>query len=213
MTTLNITIDDTEFPTTDDDQEAASLLRMAGRDPAHYDLFLIDEHGIEISIGDHQIVNLHEGERFATRRKLRFSVNETRFATHDDDQTAAAVLRLAGLNPTDYGLTRTGPGGGSETFYDEQVVTIADGDKFISTRRQRDVTIVVNTRQHRWYDLRISYTQVAEIAFPGQPIGDQDDVTVRYTYRHGHGGGTLTVGHDVEVKEGMAFDVHRTTRS
>ncbi len=213
MATLHVTIDNTEFATNDDDQEAAALLRLAGRDPARYDLFLIDKHGIEIHIDDDQIVNLDDGERFVTRRKLRFSVDGTRFTTYDDDQTAAALLRQAGLDPADRELTRIGEAGERETFIDNQLVTIADGDKFVTAVRQHEVTIIVNTRQHRWNEPRISYAQVVEIAYPGQPIGDQDDVTVRYTYRRGHGGGTLTAGHDAEVKEGMVFDVHRTTRS
>ena len=213
MSTLRVTIDSTEFATTDDDQESAALLRLAGRDPAHFDLFLIDGNGVETHIDDDQIVNLHDGERFATRRKVRFSVDGTRFSTYDDDQSAAALLRQAGLDPADRDLTRIAANGEREIFADDQLVTMADGDEFVSAVRQREVTIIVNTRPHRWHEQRISYAQIVEIAYPGQPIGDQDDVTVRYTYRRGHSGGTVTAGHDVEVKEGMVFDVHRTTRS
>jgi hypothetical protein len=212
MATLHVTIDSTEFATTDDDQEAAGLLRLAGCDPARYDLFLIDDHGIETRIDDDQIVNLRDGEQFATRWKVRFTVDGTRFSTYDDDQTAAALLRRAGLNPADHDLIRVGPGEHRELYTDDQLVAIADGDEFVTAERQREVTIIINTRPHQWHSQRITYAQVVELAYPGQPVNDQEDVTVRYTHRHGHGG-TVTAGHDVQVKEGMVFDVYRTTRS
>jgi hypothetical protein len=76
------------------------------------------------------------------------------------------------------------------------------------------VTIIVNARTHAWTDNKISFEQVVALAYPGQPITDQDVVTVRYSRgQAGHGSGTLTAGRDVTVKEGMVFDVYRTSRS
>lgn len=212
MGTLHITIDDVDYATTDDDQEAAALLRMADRDPQRYDLFLIDANGVEMHIDDTQIVDLHDGEPFRARRKVRFSINGKPYSSYDDDQTAASLMRLAGVDPATHDLTRGG-GGPAETFADQQLVTVGDGDDFTTVPQSWLFTIIVNTRPHQWRDRQISYAQVVELARPGQPIGEQDDVTVRYTYSHGHGGGTLTAGHGVDVKEGMVFDVHRTTRS
>lgn len=78
----------------------------------------------------------------------------------------------------------------------------------------RPVTIIVNTRSYPWESKHISYEQVVELAYPGQPMTDQDTVTVRYSRGHdGHGSGTLTPGHSVTVKNGMVFDVYRTSRS
>ncbi|OZD85354.1 hypothetical protein CH260_04835 [Rhodococcus sp. 05-2256-B2] len=212
MTTLNIEIDDNSYSTTDDDQESASLLRLAGRDAGRYDLFVIDAHGVETRIEDDQIVNLHSDMRFRTRQKVRFTIASKPFSSFDDDQTAGDLIRLAGLEPAEHDLTRVSPNGQRETFADEQLVKITDGDKFVTVVRNRELTIIVNTRPHLWREKRINYTQVVEIAYPGQPVTDQEDVTVHYTPRRG-GGATLTAGHDVEVTEGMVFDVHRTTRS
>lgn len=213
MATVQISIDGTSYDTRDDDQEAAALLRLAGRDPARFDLFLVDTDGIETHVDDDQIVDLHDGEAFRTRHTVRFTIDGTPFVSYDDDQTALALLELAGDDPALRTLTRLDGHGVVESFTDEQLITIADGDRFETAERHHDVTIVVNTRPHQWADKRISYSQVVELAYPGQPITAEQDVTVRYTYRNGHGGGTLTAGHDVEVKEGMVFDVHRTTRS
>ncbi|MGW3820527.1 multiubiquitin domain-containing protein [Streptomyces sp. NPDC005046] len=76
------------------------------------------------------------------------------------------------------------------------------------------VTIIVNTRPHSWAAKEITFEQVAELAYPGQPPTEQDTYTVRYSRGHdGHGAGTLTAGHGVPVKKGMVFDVYRTSRS
>ncbi|MGW2867901.1 multiubiquitin domain-containing protein [Kitasatospora sp. NPDC001225] len=76
------------------------------------------------------------------------------------------------------------------------------------------ITIIVNTRSHPWNGKTITFEQVVELAYPGQPPTDQDTYTVRYSRGHdGHGAGSLTAGHSVNVKNGMVFDVLRTSRS
>lgn len=82
------------------------------------------------------------------------------------------------------------------------------------TERGHEVTIIVNTRKHTWERKKISYEQVIELAYSGQPVTDQESVTVKYSRgADGHGSGTLTAGHDVAVKNKMVFDVVRTSRS
>ena len=44
----------------------------------------------------------------------------------------------------------------------------------------RHITIIVNTRPHPWGEKDISFEQVVEIAYPGQPASGQD-FTVRYS--------------------------------
>lgn len=74
--------------------------------------------------------------------------------------------------------------------------------------------IYINTRPHTWNENKISYSELVALAFPGEPVGEQDTVTVRYSRGHnGNGAGSLTSGHDVSVKKGMVFDVVRTSRS
>ena len=76
------------------------------------------------------------------------------------------------------------------------------------------VTIIVNTRSYPWESKDISFEQLVELAYPGQPANDQDTYTVRYSRGHdGHGSGSLTAGHSVKVKKEMVFDVYRTSRS
>ncbi|OZC87744.1 hypothetical protein CH272_18425 [Rhodococcus sp. 05-340-1] len=87
-------------------------------------------------------------------------------------------------------------------------------DKEPEKAGHRTVTLVINTRRHQWDENKISYEQIVELAHPGQAIEPNTDITVRYSRGHdGHGSGTLTAGRSVAVKDGMVFDVHRTTRS
>lgn len=135
MATVHITIDDVDYTTADDDQDAAALLRLADRNPEMYDLFVLDKHGVETHIKDKQIVDLRGGERFRARHQVHFSIDGEQHASWDDDQTAAALLRLATVDPASYDLARVTAAGGPEVFADEQVVTIHDGDEFVTAKR------------------------------------------------------------------------------
>lgn len=135
MAVLHITIDDVDHTTTDDQQEAASLLRLAGRDPKNYDLFVIKE-GVETHIHDQQIVDLHDNEHFRTRHQVHFSIDGQPDKSWDDTQTATALLELAGVDPTRYDLARVNAAGGvPETFSGDDLVTIRDGDQFVTVKR------------------------------------------------------------------------------
>ncbi len=132
---LRIIIDNTAYTTGDDDQEAAALLRLAGRDPKAFDLFLITKHGVEERVRDAQILDLHDGERFVTRQKVRFTIDGESQSTYDNDQEAAALLRLAGVSPAEYDLARVNGTGTPETFKDNEVVQIKNGDVFVTAKR------------------------------------------------------------------------------
>ncbi|PPH44152.1 hypothetical protein C5D09_14090 [Rathayibacter sp. AY1C9] len=133
-TAIRVFIDDKSFSTRDLDQEAAALLRLAGRDPRTFDLFVLGENGVEEMIRDGQIVNLKDDERFVTRQRVRFTIDGETFDTYDDDQTAAALLRLAGVDPAGYDLARILPTGATESFSDDTIVTLSDGDEFVTTK-------------------------------------------------------------------------------
>lgn len=131
---LQIKINDKSYRTVDDDQQAASLLRLADLDPKEYDLFLIDKRGVEERVRDGQIVNIQDGDRFAARRKLRFTIDGEPHKTYDDDQEASALMRLAGVNPSEYDLARINGAAGTETFQDGQLIKIKDGDAFVTAK-------------------------------------------------------------------------------
>jgi hypothetical protein len=136
MSTVQITIDDVNHTATDDQQEAASLLRLAGRDPKDYDLFVIDKRGVETHVHDQQIVDLHDNEHFRTRHQVRFTIDGQSEKSWDDTQTATSLLELAGVDPTRYDLARVNAAGdGPEMFSGEALVDIHDGDEFVTVKR------------------------------------------------------------------------------
>ncbi len=128
---LKIVIDDTAHHTADTDHTAAALIRLAGRDPKTFDLFLLNKNGVEEKIKDNQIINLKGGERFRSRQLIRFTIDGEPFRTYDDDQTAADLLRLAGVDPAAYDLARVGA---AASFPDSDIVTIVDGDEFVTAK-------------------------------------------------------------------------------
>ena len=78
----------------------------------------------------------------------------------------------------------------------------------------RTVRLLVNTRPHPWARRPSPTRRCVELAYPGQPVSDGEEVTVRYTRGHDDSlEGSLTAGHSVKVKNKMVFDVYRTSRS
>lgn len=78
----------------------------------------------------------HERE---TRAKIGFSIDGLRHETRDDDQEAASLLRLAGLDPAEYDLARVVRGHEPKVFKDGKVVNLHDGDTFISVKQNSPV--------------------------------------------------------------------------
>lgn len=80
-----------------------------------------------------------------------------------------------------------------------------------ATQKASTVTIIVNTRSHMWTEKKISFEQVVELAFPGQPY---DPAGTLVEYSRGPGPDhSLRPGKDVVVKDGMVFDVEPANRS
>lgn len=78
----------------------------------------------------------------------------------------------------------------------------------------RTITIVVNTRTHQWAEKTISFEELVQLAYPDQPVGEGDAVTVSFSRGHDHKrDGSLAPGNSVEIKNKMVFDVYRTARS
>ncbi|MFN8191849.1 MAG: hypothetical protein U0R78_15695 [Nocardioidaceae bacterium] len=66
---ITLTIDGQSYVTRDDDQEAAALLRLAGVDPAQYDLAKLKHHGEPKVYRDEKVINLKDGDAFVTVRQ------------------------------------------------------------------------------------------------------------------------------------------------
>jgi hypothetical protein len=73
-------------------------------------------------------------------KTVKFTIDGRPFTTDDPHQSAAALLRLAGLEPSGYDLGEIRPGNPEpKRFKDDQPVHIQDGDRFVSIRERADV--------------------------------------------------------------------------
>ena len=139
---ISITIDGAVFTTRDDDQEAASLLRLAGRDPQRYNLARLVPGGDPKVLKDGKVIDLADGDAFVSLKEripLTFTIDGVNYTTRDDDQESAALLRLAGLNPAEYDLARIVAGKEPKVFKDEKVLDLLEGDVFISVKQNSPV--------------------------------------------------------------------------
>lgn len=73
------------------------------------------------------------------RKKLTFSIDGVTYSTHDDDQEAAALLRLAGVDPAQYDLAKIKHNGETRVYRDEKVIDLKDGDAFVTVRQSASV--------------------------------------------------------------------------
>ena len=76
--------------------------------------------------------------------------------------------------------------------------------------QSKSYDLVVNGTPEVWTDHRISYAQVVQLAFPGDPSDSL--YTISFANPHGRDG-TLAPGQETEVKDGMIFNVGKTNRS
>jgi hypothetical protein len=73
-------------------------------------------------------------------RPVNFTIDGRPFTATDTTQTAAALLRLAGLDPSAYYLAEVRHGHGQPKRYDDdETVHIKNGDTFVTVRQCAEV--------------------------------------------------------------------------
>lgn len=73
------------------------------------------------------------------RKKLAISIDGVEYSTHDDDQEAAALLRLAGVDPAQYDLAKIKHNGETKVYRDQKVIDLKDGEAFVTVRQSAPV--------------------------------------------------------------------------
>jgi len=73
------------------------------------------------------------------RKKLTITIDGQTYTTRDDDQEAASLLRLAGVDPAQYDLARIERNGETKVYRDEKVIDLKDGDAFVTVRQSAQV--------------------------------------------------------------------------
>ena len=73
------------------------------------------------------------------RKKITITIDGQSFTTRDDDQEAASLLRLAGVDPAQYDIARIKYNGEPKVYRDEKVIDLKDGDAFVTVRQSAQV--------------------------------------------------------------------------
>lgn len=91
----------------------------------------------------------------------------------------------------------------------------AEGSNAAAKKPQKAVEIIIDGTPYEWEKEKISYEEVVDLTYDGQPPqGENVEITV--AFHRGHGDkdeGDLAPGEEVKVKKGMVFDVTATDRS
>lgn len=80
---------------------------------------------------------------------------------------------------------------------------------------KKSCTIIVNGVRRETQEKRLSFEDIVKLAFGQYDAADNVAYTVTYSYKKGHHNdkGIMVAGDSVKVKEGMVFNVTKTTRS
>ena len=78
--------------------------------------------------------------------------------------------------------------------------------------KDKTFTIIINGRKREFTEHKLSYQQFVKLAFPDDNPDANTVYTVAYANPHGKDG-TLVDGQDVVIKNGMSFNVSKTSRS
>lgn len=149
---------------------------------------------------------------------LHLIVNETSYKWEQQFITGAEVKQLGNIPQSDKLFMAIKRPWEDEQISDESKVDLARPgiEKFYSKDADefKPVTINVNGRAKTWVERKISYEQVAKLAFPNYVENDITVYTVTYTNGPKQNEeGSIVKGDIVFVKNQMIFNVTATNRS
>lgn len=82
-----------------------------------------------------------------------------------------------------------------------------------NSKKEKEMTIIVNATPEVWSKKEISFEEVVKLAFPNANFSGSMEYSVVYSRAHGNHEGSLVAGESVKVKDEMEFDVTATNRS
>ncbi|MDD2465563.1 MAG: multiubiquitin domain-containing protein [Desulfobulbus sp.] len=78
--------------------------------------------------------------------------------------------------------------------------------------QNKTYSIIVNGRPREVTEHKLTYLQVVQLAYPGEQPTEKIVYTVTFSNPHGHDG-TLVDGQNVQIKNGIIFNVKKTDQS
>jgi len=212
--TIQIYIDSEAVTAHDRHSTGAAVLQLAHPTAQRLWRDLPDAPDREVSAD--QGLELEDGQRFFTDRIRTIFLDKLPYQVRSS-ALSEAELRALPTPPVsaELGLWRDVPDDLDDPLETDEVVLIADGDRFFTKPLpHHEIRIYVNGRPREVDRKRVTYEQIVSIAFPDGPAGPNVTHTVTYTGAAGpKSDGSLAAGGSVKVKEGTAFNVTSTDKS
>ncbi|MCF6328499.1 MAG: multiubiquitin domain-containing protein [Henriciella sp.] len=190
---------------------------QAGLSPASDHIIIELGDRTSRSLGLEEQINLSEEQARSFRsfrgdRVYSLTINERGFEW-GADEISTSDLRKYGNIPDDHELILDSKR--DRPIEDDDLVRLkAKGVERILSRPMEKICIIVNTVEEFVDPGRLTFEDLAELAFPGVQVTPNTEYTV--SYRKGVGSmpeGSLIAGESVKLKKGMIFDVSETDKS
>lgn len=190
---------------------------QAGLNPASEYLLIEIGDATSRSIGLEENISLDKNNpiimrSFQTDRSYSFTINERGFEW-GDEEISETDIRTYGNIPDNHALIFDSKGDRPIEVGD--VVRLkAKGVERIISKPVEKICIIVNTIEEYVEPGRLSFGELAKLAFPNTQVMPNTEYTV--SYRKGTDNnpeGSLISGEFVKLKRGMIFDVSETDKS
>lgn len=144
--------------------------------------------------------------------EITIQIDARTYVTRDDRQTAAALLRLAGLDPAVTDLAEAKGKGEPKTYKDEQDVQLHDGDQFVSV--PQEIEVIVNGQLKTVASIEISFADAVELAYPDKAADPNLTFVVLFRKAAEPKEGTMPEGGKITIKtKGTIINVTFTNKS
>jgi hypothetical protein len=144
--------------------------------------------------------------------EITIQIDARAYKTRDSHQTASALLRLAGVDPTVVDLSKIKGKGDLKTYRDDQDVQLHDGDEFVSV--PQEIEVIVNGQPKIVASIAISFADAVGLAYPDKMADPNLTFVVLFRKAAEPKEGTMPEGGKITVKpKGTIINVTFTNKS
>ena len=214
---LEFIIEGSQFTTTDQYKTGAQLKQMA-EIPLDTELYLsISKPYKDELIENEKVVNLArpDTEYFFVKKKLFFTINNAPFTWYKQFIRGVQIRQLGNISSEDELYLDIKEGWQDDRILDDEIVDLArpGRERFFSKGVDKEITIIVNSRDKAWNKKTISFDEVITLK---DGISGNGNKAYTITYSDGprtNPSGEMAKGDVVDVKNKMKFYATATDKS
>jgi len=155
---------------------------------------------------------------FETDRVFKFTIDNRQFEWGKPHISGAVLKTLADVPWDIYDLYQeVSDGEGNSLVHSAELISLSKPgiERFLTLpKHSLSFEIIVNSRPYIVDTQQVTFQQIVQLAYPGQP--QNPNTVFSMTYRHASSkphAGELAAGGTVEVKKGTVFNVTKTIKS